>query len=245
MNNNQVFGQNSTAGQSMIETRPVAGPKVPAVKTETNKVAIIIVIILSILVVTFIGLFIWKTIAYNEVKTDVNSQISIAVAKAVDEKTTELELEFAEREKNPYNTFAGPVDYGELSFEYPKTWSVYIESDASKGGDFSAYFNPKEVETVSKDSINALRLTISTKSFESVVAEYQRTLSSKDSKLSVSTMMINGTTANVYSGKIPGTDLNGYIVIFKIRDKSVILRTDSTLFTDDFNKVISSIDFNA
>jgi hypothetical protein len=42
-----------------------------------------------------------------------------------------------EREKYPYKTFSGPEDYGKLTFEYPKTWSVYIAAAANKGGDFN------------------------------------------------------------------------------------------------------------
>ena len=35
------------------------------------------------------------------------------------------------------------------------------------------------------------------------------------------------------------------IVIFKIRDKTAILQTDSMLFIDDFNKLLDTVQFNA
>ena len=56
---------------------------------------------------------------------------------------------------------------------------------------------------------------------------------------------MNGVTANRYSGKIPNTELNGYILIIKIRDKTAVLQTDSVLFEGDFNKIINTITFNA
>ena len=102
----------------------------------------VVIVIVSLIAVTFIGLFIWMFVQYNDVQTDVDGQIAAAVAVAKDEQAMEDEAEFLEREKYPYKTFSGPTDYGQLTFEYPKTWSVYVAKDAANGGDFEAYFNP-------------------------------------------------------------------------------------------------------
>lgn len=219
----------------------------PTVEKNDNSglIKTIIIVIVSLVAVTFIGLFVWIMLQYNEVSSDVEGQIATAVAAAKAEQALRDEEEFAEREKDPYRTFSGPADYGQLTFEYPKTWSVYIASDASKGGDFTAYFNPIEVNTVSNTTINALRLSILDKDFESVVAGYQKEMDKKGSNLSMTTITVGGTTANRYSGTIPGTDLNGYIVVFKIRDKSAVLRTDSLLFEADFDRLLGTISFNS
>lgn len=211
----------------------------------------IVIIVVSLIAVTFIGLFIWMFAQYNEVKSDVEEQISMAVAEAKDEQYGKDQEEFAKNEKNPYKPFAGPVDYGQLTFLYPKTWSVYIGNDASNGGVFEAYFNPNEVNAVSKDTINALRVTIRNKSFDDVTAEYQKEVNKKDSNLTVEAVTIGDVekgievTANRYTGTIPNTDLSGIIVIFKIRDKTAILQTDSVLFEDDFDALLKTIVFNA
>lgn len=219
-------------------------PATPA-KDNSNLIKIIVIIGLSLIAATFIGLFIWMAISYNDAKTDLDGKISVAVASAVDEKSEELELEFAEREKDPYQDFSGPEDYGQLSFKYPKTWSVYIDSDASKGGNFEAYFNPGEVNPVSDTTINALRVVIRDKSFDDVAAEYEKEMKKKDSNLTIESIKVNNLAANRYTGTIPGTDLNGFIVIFKIRDKTAILRTDSVLFKDDFDRLLSTVVFNS
>lgn len=233
--------QPTASGMPMIQQVPVA----PEKKSNEGLIKTIVIIIVSLIAVTFIGLFIWMNIEYTAVKTDVDGQIAVAVAEAKDEQANKDEAEFLEREKYPYKTFSGPLDYGQLTFEYPKTWSVYIDKDASTGGDFNAYFNPVQVETVGKNTINALRVTIRDDSFDDVTAEYQRYLERNDSGLSVESITINGFSANRYTGKIPGTELNGYIVIFKIRDKTAIVQTDSVLFKEDFDKLISTITFNA
>lgn len=215
-------------------------------KKSNDFIKTVAIVLLGLVALTFIGLFIWVLLQYNEINDDVNSKISTAVAEAKEEQAMELEKEFAEREKDPYRTFSGPVDYGELTFKYPKTWSVYVAADAANGGDFSAYMNPIQVDPVSnKATINALRVTIRDKDFESVAAEYQKAMDKKDSGLSMETITVGGTVANKYSGKIPNTEFNGFIVIIKIRDKTAILQTDSVLFEADFNKVLETISFNA
>lgn len=237
-----------------VQGGSVVQPAQAEIKDEKDKsglIKTIVIVIVSLIAVTFIGLFVWMYMQYSDAKEDVDGQISVAVAKAKDEQAAELESEFSEREKDPYSTFSGPADYGELTFKYPRTWSVYVSADASNGGDFNAYLNPVQVEPISNSTVNALRVTINNKSFDSVVAEYQRSVERKDSNLTVESVTIgdaeNGTstTANRYSGTIPNTDLNGFIVIFKIRDKTVILQTDSVLFEGDFNRLLTTIRFNS
>lgn len=214
-------------------------------KDHSGLIKTIVIVIVSLIAVTFIGLFIWMKMEYDSVSTDVEGQISKAVAAAKDEQASKDEAEFLEREKYPYKTFSGPVDYGQLTFEYPKTWSVYVAQAATKGGDFNAYFNPIQVDAVGKDTINALRVTIKNKSFEDVTAEYQKNVEKKNADLTVESVTVAGTQANRYTGTIPSTDLSGIIVIFKIRDKTVIMQTDNMLFEADFNKLLETVTFNA
>lgn len=230
----------------MQQTPPVMEPK----KSISGLVKTIVIILLSLLSVTFIGLFIWMTIRYSTARDEVDSEIEEAVALArAEEESIQAEI-YAREKKFPYQTFSGPVDYGQLTFLYPKTWSVYVAADAASGGNFNAYFNPIQVDAVGKDTINALRVSILNKSYEEVVKQYQRDVDKKDATLSVQVEPVGdaeaGTnvTANRYTGTIPGTDLEGIIVIFKIRDKTVIMQTDSLLFQEDFDNLLHTITFN-
>lgn len=203
----------------------------------------VVAIVGGLVAVTFIGLFIWMYSQWNTVKTDVDGQIEAAVAVAVNEKAEEMENQFVEREKYPYNLFAGPVDYGELSFEYPKTWSVYEAEDASNGGDYSAYLNPDKVYPVGNKNINALRVTIKNQSYDNYVKAYDNYV--KDGKMSVAVRPINGENANVYTGELPNTDkFQGMVAIFKVRDKTAVLQTDAMIFQSDFTKILDSVRFN-
>lgn len=232
----------------MVQQMPVV---VENKKNHSGVIKTVVIVILSLVSLTFIGLFIWIYLEYANTEIKIEEEVSRAVAMAKDEQYTVDAERYEKERKWPYQTFSGPVDYGQLTFQYPKTWSAYVEADAANGGDFRAFFNPGQVNTVSKDTINALRVTILNDSFEKVVAKYQRDVEGNEPKLSVQTITIGDrekgieTTANKYTGTIPGTELNGLIVIFKIRDKTVVLQTDSMLFEEDFNTLLDTIVFNA
>ena len=241
----QNVEQNPLTGAPMIMQSPA--PEAPK-KDLKSLIKTIAIIALSLVSLTFIGLFIWMFVQYNDARTDVDGQIADAVVKAVDENTTKLEDEFAEREKYPFRTFAGPADYGELTFEYPKTWSVYVASDARNGGNFEAYFNPVEVNEVSNKDIAALRVKILDTAFDEVSREYQNELEGEDAKLKVESVTIgqnNDIPASRYSGILPDTEFNGYVVLFKIRDKTVVMQSDSVLFEGDYNTLLSTVRFNS
>ena len=232
--------------QPMVQ-QVVAGASPESGKSFVGLIKTIAIVVLSLVAVTFVGLFIWMSVQYNEAQSDVNGKIDAAVQVAVEEKAVQLEMEFSEREKYPFYTFKGPDDYGALSFKYPKTWSVYVAEGATNGGDFRAYLNPREVNTVSNSTINALRVSILNRGFDDVAAEYQEAMEDRDANLTVEsvTIGVDNVTANRYTGTIPDTEFSGYIVIFKIRDKTAILQTDSTLFAEDFNTLLSTVQFNA
>ncbi len=244
MSSNMANGQMPPVGVAGVTINPAQTVVVPR-KDNASLAKTIAIVILSLVAATFIGLFVWMFVRYSEVNSDVNGQIDVAVAEAKEAQAADLEAEFAEREKEPLRDFVGPADYGQLSFRHPKTWSVYVAKDAMNGGDYEAYFNPLQVDAVDEDTINALRLSILNKSFDAVVAEYQKDMNKKDSGLTMQSVEVNGITMNRYEGKIPDTEFQGVIVIFKIRDKTAVLQTDAVNFVSDFDALLETITFNA
>jgi len=215
---------------------------VPEQKSKKNRnlIQTIFLILATIIALVFIALYINKYIEWDNVRTDVDTQIDAAVAMAVADNTTKMEADFAEREKYPYRNFMGPVDYGSLGFEYPQTWSVYINRDASNGGDFEAYLNPTEVEPVSATTINALRVTIRDASFDTVVRTYDNFV--KSGRCQFSTREVNGVMANVYTGEL-SNNIYGKLVIFKLRDKAVMIQTDADIFITEFDRLLDTVTF--
>ncbi|NTW62471.1 hypothetical protein HGB25_03655, partial [Candidatus Saccharibacteria bacterium] len=117
-------------------------------------------IVMILFSVMLIGLSVWLFINYTDQKTNVDSKVSIAVADAKKSQADSDEAKFTKREKEPNREFVGPEDYGLLTFNYPKTWSVYVSKDASKGGTFEAYLNPVLIPPVQSNQQFAVRVVI-------------------------------------------------------------------------------------
>ena len=200
-------------------------------------------IVVSLLAVLFIGLFIWMWVKWNDASTNVKGKVDVAVAEAKNELQAKLESEFDEKEKYPYKVFTGPTDLGELSFEYPKTWSLYVQSRANRGGDYAAYLNPGQVNVVQDDTVMALRVSIKGTLFDQAISDFAEKVRSGD--MTLSTTVVNGNNVNVYTGKMDN-EYQGIICVFKLRDKTVMLQTDSTsVFSDDFYRILKTVKFNS
>lgn len=73
----------------------------------------------------------WAFVGRQDYKNNVDEKIADASAIAVQEAETAKDAEFVEKEKSPLRTYKGPATYGSVSFDYPKTWSVYAEEGTS------------------------------------------------------------------------------------------------------------------
>jgi len=211
-------------------------------KYEQGKVSgsLLAIIGLSLLVAVAGSLAIWAYLNFNEQKTNVDGKIDLAVAEAKKEQADEDEVKFAEREKEPNRQFVGPDDFGRLTFDYPKTWSVYVEKDGSSGS-YEAYLNPITVPPVSQSQQFALRVVIEAKDYDAVVRSYESRVKSGDLRSSAtSSLGHNGT-------RLDGSfndNIRGSAVIYRVRDKTITLRTDADTFKPDFDALTKTINFN-
>ena len=260
MENSGQYGQNinNFGAQPQLVTYPnqAQGGYIPARPTTNGQsgakdgekkdysglIKTICLILTTLLAITFFGLFIYMTIQKNEAETDVEGKIELAVAEAENTLQTKLEKEFEEKEKYPFRTFAGPSDFGLLTFEYPKTWNLYVPDDASHAQDFHAYLNPGQVNVVADKTVMALRVSILNKLTEKVKEEYADKV--EDGEMTVSTTVVNNNNVDVYTGLLD-SEYYGIVCIFKIRDKTAVIQTDAMLFQEDFYRILGTMRFNA
>jgi hypothetical protein len=203
--------------------------------------SLITIILLGILFLAAGSAAIWAYMNYTEQKTNVDGKVKLAVAEARKDQSDTDAAKFTEREKEPNRQFVGPDDYGRLTFDYPKTWSVYIAKDITEGGDYLAYLNPITVPPVSDKQQYGVRVTIEQADYDKVVKTYQARVDKGD--LRTTGFSANGNTAIRLDGNFT-KDIRGAAVIFKVRDKTVTLRTDSDTFKPDFENIIKTINFN-
>ncbi|MEP7204688.1 MAG: hypothetical protein ABI716_00660 [Candidatus Saccharibacteria bacterium] len=196
---------------------------------------------LAVISVGAIAGAVWGILNYSGLKTNVDNQVSIAVVTAKKDQADVDEAKFAEREKEPNYQFVGPDDYGRLTFSYPKTWSAFINKDVTQGGTFEAYLNPVTVPPVSSSQQYALRVTIEEKSYDTVIASYAPLV--KKGTLRSSAVSVDGNNGTRIDGSF-SKDIRGSAVIYKIRDKTVTLRTDADTFKPDFDALIQTVKFN-
>lgn len=187
------------------------------------------------------GMAIWAYVQMQDYKNNSDSKVSVAVAAAVKKQADKDAADFLQKEKQPNRQFVGPDDYGRLSFDYPKTWSVYEAKDAVTGGNYEAYFNPGVVPAVSQSQQFALHVTIENKDYDKVIDGYKRLIG--DGSLTSSSVKVNDQNATRIDGSFT-KDIRGHAVVFKIRDKTVTIRSDAETFKDDFNALIATISFN-
>ena len=198
---------------------------------------------LTLLVIIFGGFGAWSYMQYTKSSTDVNGQVEDAVAKAVKEQVEADEKKFTEREKQPLRQFAGPDDYGRLTFDYPKTWSAHQGSDISKGGGvtYTAFLHPILVPAITDSQKIAIRISIEQKLYEDVLKGYEKLLKKGDLQ-----------SAAWSNGKYSGTlitgqfnkDIRGRAVVLKMRDRTLTIRSDADVFKDDFDAITKTVSFN-
>lgn len=205
--------------------------------------SLIAAVLLGIVAVGLVVLSVWLYLQYTDQKTNVDGKVAVAVADAKKEQADSDAMKFAEEEKKPYTQFVGPDDYGRVTLNYPKTWSLYVSRDIKQGGDFQAYLSPVFVPPVGSSSQRfALRVFIQNRSYQDVVAIYSPLIRRGDLKSSVVTT--NGETGTRLDGSF-SKDIRGAVVIFKVRDKTLLVFTDADTFKKDFNTVVvPTIKFN-
>ena len=204
--------------------------------------AVIAVILLSLAFIAAVGFGGWAFIQYNDLQDNFELESELVVKKAVKEQADADAKNLEEALKEPNRQFVGPDDYGRVTFDYPRTWSVYEATDVSNGrGTYEAYLSPLVVPPVNKEQKYALRVTIDDENIDKVLADYERNV--EEGLLKTSSFRASGISATRIDGNF-SEKIRGSAVVFKIRDKTLTVRTDSNTFQKDFEELIKTIKFN-
>lgn len=203
---------------------------------------LILSIVLGLAVIALGGFATWAYLNYTDQKNNVDSKISIAVSKAKQEQSDADQVKYLEQEKQPYRTFQGPAEFGGVTFEYPKTWSVYVDKDGSSTSNYVAYLQPGVVPPTSSKTPYATVVNIVSNDYEDVLKSLNEQV--KSGKLRSSPVTINGQTGTRLDGTFTG-NIEGSMVIMKVRDKTLQVSTQSNTYAKDYtNAVLATLKFN-
>jgi hypothetical protein len=101
---------------------------------------------------------------------------------------------------------------------------------------------PGAVPPISNNTPYALRVEVANTTYEATLQQLDSNVKSGD--LRASTITLNGVAGVRYDGKIQN-ELQGSMVVFKVRDKSLKVFTETETFRGDFDKIIlPSLKFN-
>jgi hypothetical protein len=196
-----------------------------------------VAILASFLLIVCIGLLIWTYSQYLSYKNDIQPKIDAAVAVAVQTKQDELERSFQLERERLKSTYRTNDTIANVSFQYPRDWSQYLVEKESGRVQIDASFHPGVVQD---EKIYALRLQVHQRSYDDVLGEYQK----KIEKGEVRAQPIkNSNTSGIRLDGQYERDREGSLIIFPIRDKTLVLMSESTAYARVYNEIIKTLSF--
>jgi hypothetical protein len=193
-------------------------------------------------VTTILGLvgYLSTSSEVDKYKTQTDAIVNEAVSAAKVAQKEEDTAHFFEESKKPYAEYVGPSDFGSIRFSYPKTWSVYNSQSGQAG--YEVVFYPNIVPTLSDTTAMALRVTVVNKQYETTIAEYEALVTTGKLRATVvnagQTESFAGYEGIRFDGALNDVLAEGSIVVLKLRDKTILLRTDAADWANDFADII-------
>ncbi len=194
-------------------------------------------IIATVLLLIFVGLFAWAFSQYRSYRDDLQPKIETAVEGAVKAKQKELEESFQLERERLKLTFRTNDRIANVSFLYPRDWSQYLVEKESGRLQIEAIFHPT---TVQAGQVYALRLQVYQQTYDDVLRPYRGKI--EKGELKAQPIKNNGTAGVRLEGQYT-RDRDGALVIFPIRDKTLVLLTESKAYLRVFNEVVKTLNF--
>lgn len=195
-------------------------------------------IVVLLLFISAGGFGVWAFMERSDYKNNSDQKSEKAVEAAKEEQKIQLEAEFAEKEKSPVDSYLGPSAFGSVAFDYPKTWSAYVEEKGTGATPIAGYLHPKFVPDITGDTSFALRFQVVEEDYSSVLKGYQSNIEKGTVSL---TPYRHKADQTLLGSRIEGEiekDKQGVIIILPIRDKSLMLWSEAPQFFNDFDKII-------
>jgi len=241
--------QQSVAFQSSMPAGVPIGPVDPKAFSGSPKDhhvrGLVTTILLIILLLGAVGFGIWAFMGRQDYKTNSDQKSAAAVEKANEEQKIELDAEYDEKAKLPYDTYSGPSAAGSIKIQYPKTWSGYVVEDAQGSSPVVGFFHPGFVpNTLAGPNAVAfaLRLEVLNQPYAQVLTQLESFI--KQGTITASAASIPGVPGVIgtrLKGQIiPGVQkIDGTMIIMPLRDKTLKLWTESNgAFLVDFDTAV-------
>lgn len=220
---------------------PVSYNSSPSIGSGRGIMATVILAVLLVASLTFGG---WAFSKMQHYKNDSNQITAAAVAKAQAAARQDQQAKDAEANKSPFKSFQGSPTYGSVTFNYPKTWSSYVDTTNSSEP-INGYFHPDTVPGTQSKTAYALRVELVSTDYSQVLQQFQSQINqgAATAKAYVPPKMqgVANVTAGTYlSGRVNPQDQTqkGNMLIIKVRDKTLEIYSESANYANDFNNTV-------
>jgi len=183
----------------------------------------------------------WAYGERQDYKNNSDKKAAAAAAQARKDEDIIKDKAFIEAEKQPLTSYDGPEEYGSVHVEYPKTWSVYINSLSNDVQPLDAFFNPRNVPSVQDpNSVFALRVQVVNTSYAKVVATFANGVKQKQVTITpYSLPKVPNVVGVRVDGLIhPGKKNTGSMVVMPLREKAIEIWTENAQAMGDYNNII-------
>lgn len=197
---------------------------------------------LGLLVAVLLGIVIVLFVQLDEAKDEREQYAAEVVTNKEADIKAELQAEFDEKEKDPFEDFETDPVLGDVKFRYPKTWSVSMLQDPASDPQIDAYFHPNAIRVDAADTRSyALRVQLVLEPYSEVVEGFSSDI--EEGLLKTKAVTFNGVEGIRLDGQLDEVD-RGAKVVLPFRDKTIMVWTESRDFLNDFEKVMGSFSFN-
>lgn len=205
-------------------------------KKHLNRLLIPLIVVVLLFVATF-GFAAWAYGNMMDYRGNVDKKIADAASKVQQQTSTAKDKEFAEKEKNPLKHFKGPDTYGSIDFQYPKTWSAYVDQSNSSPP-LNGYLHPDFVPGVTSGTAFALRFQVVNSTYDKELQQIDARVKSGKIKVTpyrapnVSSILGSRAVGEVNTGQ---KDTKVYL---PVRDKTLEIWTESDQFVHDLDSIV-------
>jgi len=214
--------------------------KIPQVMPKARHSYFTAFIVATVFVVVFLAISIWAYLGKSDAENNLDDHIALAVNGAEEALTTELNAQFDEAYKEPFRTVSMVEDLGGVTFQFPRNWGVYVVENDSSSKPLDLFAHPNVVPNISGETAFGLRLQIVGNSYDDELGDFDKDIE----KGLVTTKAVRSNS--VLGTKIQGEifkDINGIMAIFPLRDKTLMIWTESTKYKTDFNTALEALVF--
>jgi hypothetical protein len=183
-----------------------------------------------------VGFGVWAYGQRSHYKDHSDQEVATAVQKATADQKTADAATYAEQAKKPYDTYIGPAAFGNITVNYPKTWSAYTIENERGGNPISAYFQPGTVPSViDEDNAFALRVELVQTPYDTVLGQFKALLTANKVTVAPYTLpKVPSIVGSRIEGQITPTK-QGTMVVLPLRNLTLKIWTESNDFKGDLD----------